>query len=117
VYTKTWSCPTCGKVLGTGLTPPASATCCGRTYINGQSLGLREPDPSPNLPTPSNPTPAFDPPPSPSNPELDTARADFEMAGNATSWMMSGMGVALILFGTVMLCAVGVMTVQSQRRA
>ena len=83
---KIWTCPTCKRELGRGLTPPASVVCCGQTFTNG---------------LPSQP---FSP-------------ADLSGAASTAGGVFIAMGIALILFGLVVLGGVGFLVVQSQRSA
>ncbi|MFO0844284.1 MAG: hypothetical protein U0797_18120 [Gemmataceae bacterium] len=35
---KSWHCPRCQREVAKGTQPPASAVCCGQTFVNGENL-------------------------------------------------------------------------------
>jgi hypothetical protein len=43
IQEKTWICPKCKRVVGTGPNPPVIAQCCGVQFVNGKSIGVNFP--------------------------------------------------------------------------
>jgi hypothetical protein len=103
---KTWHCPKCNRQLGTGLLPPASATCCGTTYVGGHGLPGFNPPPMPANPDPvAPPVPVFAPP--------APAPAAAPAASSFNGGIIASI-IGIVLFGLFIVAGVAVMIIQNQ---
>jgi hypothetical protein len=105
VATQVWKCPTCGRQVGSGPTPPASVTCCGQTYINGKSLGFGPAAAAPVMP------PVFNPP----APTTSSSTGSFASGGltSSSGWSIA-VSIGIVLAGAVVLIGAALMVVYGQ---
>jgi hypothetical protein len=104
---KSWHCPKCNRQLGTGLLPPASATCCGTTYVGGHGLpGFNPP------PMPANPDPVV--PPAPAPVFVPPAPAPAAPAASSFNGGIIASIIGIVLFGLFIVAGVAVMIIQNQ---